>query len=130
MRAYAVPKRFCSTMYATEGHITAGISENAIPIMDTGRKSEMLLYAMTRQTGISRTEPTIMKEARFPTLSTNSPHSGVAIMADSGTRLLKKPAFSWDRTRTASLERTPPYPARILLVKKSIANVRNGKIAE
>ena len=43
IKAYAVPSRDCSTMYATEGHITAGMSENAIPIIDTGTHKETLL---------------------------------------------------------------------------------------
>ena len=51
-------------------------------------------------------------------------------MAERGSRLLKNPARSCARTRIASEALMPPWVARILLVKKSMANVRKGKIAE
>src|SRR5207249_9600495 len=115
---------------ATDGHITAGINENAIPIMETGMYREDGEYAIMRYTGISKSEPNIMNRARLPTLSTRSPNSGVAIIAARGSRLFKRPGCSKDVTRAASPASTPPWAARILLVKRSMANVRKGKIAE
>src|SRR6266536_2444380 len=150
IRAYAVPSRDWSTTYATEGHMIAGIREKAIPIIDIvtsssrgnvkcskvkcpelnhGSANVTLLaaekYAIMRYTGISSTDPSIIKSARLPILSTINPNRGVAIIAEIGSKLLQKPACFM-----ASDAALPPWAARILLVKKSIAKVRKGKIAE
>ena len=95
-----------------EGHITAGIRENAIPMRDSGGTGETLVWAINRYTGISRIDPNIMSEARLPILSVSNPSNGVAIIADRGSRLLKKPAFSCASTRSASEAETPPWVER------------------
>src|SRR5947207_15963961 len=122
-------------MYATEGHITAGIREKAIPIMDIvtnssrgtvmcskvkcqplnqGKVKVTVLaaerYAIIRYTGMMRREPSIMNSARLPSRSTIKPNKGVAIIAVKGSKLLQKPACL-----IASEAVTAACAARILL---------------
>src|SRR3972149_1346990 len=104
-------------MYATEGHMMAGMREKAIPIIETGIHSEIFVYAMMRYTGMRRTHPNVMKSARFPILSTRSPNNGVAIIADMGRRLLKKPADSRAMSSAA--------PPKWVSMKNLMANVED-----
>ena len=79
---------------------------------------------------MSSREANIINSARLPTLSTSKPKSGVAIMAESGSKLFNCPACCKAETWIASDADPPPCAARSLFVKRSIAKVRNGKIAE
>jgi hypothetical protein len=99
-------------MYATDGHITAGISEKDIPSRTITINSVSGIYALpisgmftktnspggryvtTRNKGKRIIVPTIIKRDLFPTLSTHKPNRGVAIIADNGRRLLRIPAAS------------------------------------
>jgi hypothetical protein len=53
-------------MYATEGHMTAGISEKATPIMAIGIYGERDVYAIRRYAGTSRIDPKTISDARRP----------------------------------------------------------------
>src|SRR5258708_27325834 len=94
IRPWAVPSFGCSTRYATDGHITAGINENATPIIAIGRYRLTRVYAIIRYTGIRSDDPTIIRSARLPTRSTHKPKIGVAIMAKDTIMLDRNPPNS------------------------------------
>ncbi len=71
-----------------------------------------------------------MSVARLPILSASNPNRGVAIMADKGRTLFSgRPAAEPGRRRRVRCA-AAPICASILLVNRSMAKVRKGKIPE